>query len=411
MSSNRALYINNGIQGVPAFFNVDPYNTASGPTVSVNESYSFESTKIKLGYSASNDAFAAFLMDNILNIVDKNSNGKIYKSFTDSYISSLIKDGSDITGYYEVPDVETADPDNPTETTKKETHPTHLAGTLFTFKITDTTTYSPETTPANFSFNAAILIDEVYSIPPIDPDTNLPYYNPVTINKINVKLYEPILQYLITTTGVVLDFQEGVTISDISDFIDSKEEETVGAVDKGYLKYKAISPSNPSKPANESLVENPSFLSDFKYTAITTGPPTNSSGTLSSGVKTSQTHLSCYFVFCAFPQDVSSASSKDLMYKKPYIVIFKQNISKVLLSQWAYVNEDLKDSSNADILTEELKTAFGVINNNSLDISLERLGLTIPMGEIFNNWKANSTSSCSNECNYYILKDMVESNQ
>ena len=98
MSSNRALYINNGIQGVPAFFNVDPYNTASGPTVSVNESYSFESTKIKLGYSASNDAFAAFLMDNILNIVDKNSNGKIYKSFTDSYISSLIKD-SDSTEY------------------------------------------------------------------------------------------------------------------------------------------------------------------------------------------------------------------------------------------------------------------------------------------------------------------------
>lgn len=388
MSSNRALYINNGIQGVPAFFNVDPYNktTSSGttPTVSVNANYNFESTKIKLGYSASNDVFAAFLMDNILNIADKDSKGKIYKSFTESYISS-----KNSTSYYEPPLIDSTN-----------LQYSHLAGTLFTFKITDTTIYPPATTPANVSFNAAILIDEVYNIPESG--------DPVTINKINVNLYEPILQYLITTTGVVLDFQEGVTISDISDFIDSKEEETVGAVDKGYLKYKAISPSNPSKPANENLVDNPSFLSDFKYKAIT-GSPTDSSGTLSSGVKTSETHLSCYFVFCAFPQDVSTVTdSKDLMYKKPYIVIFKQNVSKILLSQWAYVNEDLKDSSNADILTEDLKTAFGVINNNSLDISLERLGLTIPLGEIFNNWKANDDKSCSNECNYYILSDMVE---
>lgn len=380
MSSNRALYINNGIHGVPAFFNVDPYNTASGPTVSVNSNYSFENTKIKLGYSASNDAFAAFLMDNILNIVDKDSKGKIYKGFTDSYISS-----KNSTSYYEPPLIDS------------NSQYSHLAGTLFTFKITDKTIYPPATTEANVSFNAAILINEVYNIPSSG--------DPVLINKINVNLYEPILQYLITTTGVVLDFQEGVTISDISDFIDSKEEETVGAVDKGYLKYKAISPSNPSKPVNESLVENTSFLSDFKYKA-TTGSPTDGEGTLSSGVKTSETHLNCYFVFCAFPQDVSSADSKELMYKKPYIVIFKQNTSKILLSQWAYVNESL-DSA----LTDDLKTAFDVISNNSLDISLERLGLTIPLGEIFNNWKANTTSSCSNECNYYILKDMIENNQ
>lgn len=339
------LFVQNQIEGCPNYVESDPYQvdvdnagvTKTQYKISVDGASTYENTEVALGSSAENESFAKFLVNNVFNIYGtaKSTNPTTFEGYDSDTVT---------TTYLTTPSIDLG--------TGTATG-THLAGSLFTFKVDVS---SENGTPAAH-FNCALLLDETFK------------NDGTTISKVDVTLKkkESLMQTLYSTSGNVYNFKKAVKITDFMSNLEqmrakNDNDEDVAGYKKGFLQFNMIEPTNKS----ESTAGD-----DADSVAAPTIPPTTSLYTYGASQPTdiAVTNFTGYFVICAFGEDTSG--SVDLTTKFPYLTILRIVHSKTVHTMFNEIFEDDNNKNNCilDYARSTSSVSMIVINTEDVGIS------------------------------------------
>lgn len=345
------LFVQNQIEGCPNYVESDPYQVVvdiAGTTttkykISVDGSSNYGNTEVDLVSSAENESFAKFLVNRVFNIYGT-ANSTNPTNF-DGYESDTVTTPS--TAY-----LTTASIDLGTGTATA----THLAGSLFTFKVNVDADSENEIPAAHF--DCALLLDETFD------------NNGTTISKVDVTLKkkESLMQTLYSTSGNVYNFKKAVKITDFMSNLEqmrpkNDNNEDVAGYKKGFLQFNMIEPTNMSESTasdDADSVSKPTIPSSTLYSYGATQP-----------TEAAVTNFTGYFVICAFGE--STSGSEDLTKKFPYLTILRIVHSKTVHTKF---NEIFQDASNTNNCILDHAGSNG--SNSKVVINTEDVGISPP---------------------------------
>lgn len=404
------IFLENQIEGCPQYVKVDPYQDATDKTkyyVSVGANSTYDNTLVALGtntgstvYNLTNDLFAQFLVDEVFEIYG-NKDATTVTPFTTGYI----KDTTSTPAYIKPAQIIVSTEDGATATG------THLAGTLLTFKIDNTTT------DMQTNFNCALLIDETFKT-----DGN-------TISKVDVNLRytEALMQTLYGTSGNAYDFKKAVKISDFEGNLehlkakDSNNNDVEG-YRQGFPQFRMIEPTNMSiskditftatAPTIPTIVDG---SGESLYDTDSTAPgaaPDPSSTTFDTDEYTASTNFTGYFIMCCFADDVSSVTAStihSLLEKKPYLTILRIVNSKVVNTQFNeifHIDEEATiPYTNNCILDYAANYTDSDSNAKALvEINIGNIGIFLPLDLML--YRSQSLNNPTVVGTFYILDSM-----
>ena len=313
------IFLQNQIEGCPQYVNFDPYKTADVTPkyrVSVSNNYAYDKTRVALGknvntagseteYSLSNDLFEDFLLNHVFSV---------YKSGGENPVAATTGDytADTVDGNHIVPAQIKLDGTN--------VKGTHFAGTLFTYNVINKTA----TTQVNF--NCALLMEETFD------------NNGTSISKVDIELRmtEPLMQTLISTTGNVYDFKKTVKISDFMNNLEQVDEVPTDPTikyNKGFLQFRMMEPTNmsvakdsvsttavstPTYPTSSTLDTDESLYkkSTDDVGAAPAIDATSFTTTDGANKYTAITNFTGYFIMCTFGESVKGVTTSDGLLSK-----------------------------------------------------------------------------------------------
>lgn len=338
------IFVQNQIEGCPNYVESNPYiDSDSKYKISVDGSSNYGNTEVDLVSSAENESFAKFLVNNVFNIYGT-ANSTDPTTF-DGYESDTVTTPS--TAY-----LTTASIDLGTGTATA----THLAGSLFTFKVNVAEDSENEIPAAHF--DCALLLDETFD------------NSGTTISKVDVTLRkkESLMQTLYSTSGNVYNFKKAVKITDFMGNLEqmrpkNDNNEDVAGYKKGFLQFNMIEPTNMSESTasdDADSVSKPTIPSSTLYSYGAEKP-----------TEAAVTNFTGYFVICAFGE--STSGSEDLTKKFPYLTILRIVHSKTVHTKF---NEIFQDGSNTNNCILDYAGIDG--SNSKVVINTEDVGISPP---------------------------------
>ena len=346
------IFVQNQIEGCPNYVESNPYQvvgdnagvTTTNYKVSVDGASNYGNTEVDLKYSAENDAFAKFLVNNVFNIYGtaNSTNPTTFEGYESDTVTTP-----------ETKYLTTASIDLGSGTATG----THLAGSLFTFQV-NVAEDSENGTPA-VHFDCALLLDETFD------------NNGTTISKVDVTLKkkESLMQTLYGTSGNVYNFKKAVKITDFMSNLEqmrakNDNNEDVAGYKKGFLQFNMIEPTNMSESTasdDAESVSKPEIPSATLYSYGTT-----------QSADTAVTNFTGYFVICAFGES-TSGNEVDLTKKFPYLTILRIVHSKTVHTKF---NEIFQDGSNKNNCILDYAGVDG--SNSKVVINTEDVGISPP---------------------------------
>lgn len=421
------IFLENQVEGCPQYVKVDPYQDATDETkcyVSVGAKSSYDNTLVELGtntastaYNLSNDLFAQFLVDEIFEIYGT-KDATTVTPFTTGYT----KDTTSTPTYIKPAQIIVSTEDGATATG------THLAGTLFTFKMDN------ETSGKRTNFNCALLLDETFKT------------DGTTISKVDVNLRytEALMQTLYGTSGNVYDFKKAVKISDFESNLEqlkSKDSnnDPIEGYKQGFPQFRMLEPTNMSKgkditfTATAPKIPDADGTGESLYDTDSTAPVANSAPapdatSFTPNGYTASTNFTGYFIMCCFADDVSGiqaiydddektddekkAEVKNLLGKKPYLTILRIVNSKVVNTQFNeifHINEDATTPYTNNCILDYAANYTDSGNKSLVEINTEDVGIFLPLDLMLNgSGSLRSTNNPTVVGSFYILNSMKE---
>lgn len=369
------IFLQNQIEGCPQYVDFDPYKTTGATPlyrVSVSDNYLYDKTTVELGkdgdptgatYSLSNDLFEDFLLNHVFRIY-KTGGDNAAAATTDDYTADT---SSDTPPTYIIPAQIKLDGTNATAT--------HLAGSLFTYNVGSTST----TVPVNF--NCALLMEETFD------------NNGTSISKVDIELRmtEPLMQTLLSTTGNAYDFKKAVKISDFMNNLEQVEEDSTDPQYKqGFFQFRMMEPTNMSV-AKDSVSTTPISAptktigtGESAYTTGATQPnaaPILGATAFTTDDYTAVTNFTGYFIMCTFGESVASVTTSDgLLSKKPYLTIIRIVHSKIVNTQFNEIFDakGLSGYTPSDCILNYISNTADDDGQKNVVINADDIGVTFP---------------------------------
>ena len=384
------VYLQNQVNGCPDYVKVNPYSTdAATPAYYVNvaDEYKYENTKVALGtnsgtakYNMSNKAFVDFLVSQVFNVYATKDNATTPTAF-DGFKDN--RNGT-TTSYLALPKVGSTGVRS------------HTAGTILSFRV------DGYNNSLGANYNCALLIEETFA----NNDDSVM----VSDSKVDIelKLTEPLMQTLTSTTGTVYDFKRSVKIADFMNNMEQIKETSTNRV-QGFYQFNMLSPTNVSKTTvkdapevtHSAPVYNQSGYTasgnEKKYIPVTTGEPDAVS--LSGNVTFTgtadyegNTNFTGYFVMCSFGENIntlldtnndlaSGKTSADLLKYKPYLTILRIVRSKLVQTYYTSIVPTASKVNNC-ILDNIRDGNSTVSESNAVDINTTDISIYAPFGQM-----------------------------
>lgn len=375
------IFLQNQIEGCPQYVDFDPYVTSDSKyRVSVSDDYLYDKTEVELGkdnastnYSLSNDLFEDFLLNHVF---------RVYKSGGDNAAAATTTDYTADTDSSKDP-VERIEPAKITLSSEDGAQPvkTHLAGTLFTYNVINSST--------KVNFNCALLMEETFKD------------NGTSISKVDIELRmtEPLMQTLISTTGNVYDFKKTVKISDFMDNLEQVDEVPTDPnikYNKGFFQFRMMEPTNMSvakdsvsttpisTPTSPTLGTGESLYTINTDVGSPKAPPAIDATSFTGDKFTAVTNFTGYFIMCTFGESVKGiTTSNGLLSKKPYLTIIRIVNSRVVNTQFSSIfgNENLTGYTQNNCILDYITTITNTIESKqyrNVVINVDDVGPVVP---------------------------------